>query len=135
MGSISPTPLNKNSQANVTLIPWDFASPEHFERLVQQRIVCGWGHDQVEKWKAGQETGALNLQWVVSPHLHHLIQNPDFPRSSKPQTQKQRQEYSSTLVPTLRKKHFFLTPQPLSEENRALSPCHRGASSPWDISA
>jgi hypothetical protein len=59
------------SKSQVLLIPWDPASPEHVQRLVQQRIACGWDYEAVEGWTAAQERGEFNLQWVVStlPHL------------------------------------------------------------------
>jgi len=64
MTSIIPTPLIK-SKPQVLLIPWDSASPEHIERLVQQRITCGWDQEAVQRWKEAQESGKLNLQWIV----------------------------------------------------------------------
>jgi hypothetical protein len=65
MASVIPTVFIKPSKSQVVLIPWDFASPEHIHRLVQQRIACGWDHEAVEGWKSAQESGKLNLQWVV----------------------------------------------------------------------
>ncbi|KAH6683880.1 hypothetical protein B0J14DRAFT_571629 [Halenospora varia] len=65
MASNIPTPLAKSPNPPVLLIPWDFTSPEHVQRLVQQRIACGWDHEAVEGWKAKQESGELNLQWIV----------------------------------------------------------------------
>ncbi|KUJ14699.1 uncharacterized protein LY89DRAFT_720181 [Mollisia scopiformis] len=50
---------------HVLLIPWDPTSPKHVERLVQQRIACGWDHEAVESWRATQESGEFNLQWIV----------------------------------------------------------------------
>lgn len=71
MASVIPTPSIKSSKPQVQLIPWDPTSPEHVQRLVQQRIACGWDHEAVEGWKAAQESGKFNLQWVVStlPHF------------------------------------------------------------------
>ncbi|KAH7403706.1 hypothetical protein BKA64DRAFT_722394 [Cadophora sp. MPI-SDFR-AT-0126] len=53
------------SKPQVQLIPWDFTSSEHVERLVQQRIACGWDFEAVESWKLKQERGEFNLQWIV----------------------------------------------------------------------
>ena len=74
MASVIPTPDIKSSKPQVLLIPWDPASPEHVQRMVQQRIACGWDQEAVEGWKAAQESGKLNLQWIVSnlPHLPHI---------------------------------------------------------------
>ena len=54
------------SKPRVQLIPWDFTSPEHFQRLQLQRIACGWDYEGLEAWKAIQESGKFNLQWIVS---------------------------------------------------------------------
>ncbi|KAH9210200.1 hypothetical protein DL95DRAFT_343412 [Leptodontidium sp. 2 PMI_412] len=53
------------AKPQVHLIPWDFTSPEHVKRLVQQRIACGWDSEAVGSWIPKQETGNLNLQWIV----------------------------------------------------------------------
>ncbi|KAF8865411.1 hypothetical protein BDZ45DRAFT_668825 [Acephala macrosclerotiorum] len=65
MASADPISIDKSPKPQVTLIPWDTASPEHVQRLVQQRIACGWDQEHVESWKARHETGNLNLQWIV----------------------------------------------------------------------
>lgn len=62
MSSVDPT---KSSSPQIILIPWDPISPEHVERLVQQRIACGWDYECVEAWKKPQESGKLNNQWIV----------------------------------------------------------------------
>ncbi|KAI9648542.1 hypothetical protein NHQ30_003178 [Ciborinia camelliae] len=49
----------------IVLIPWDSTSHEHVERLVQLRIACGWDHEYVESWRRDQESGKLNIQWLV----------------------------------------------------------------------
>ncbi|CZR55211.1 uncharacterized protein PAC_05098 [Phialocephala subalpina] len=65
MASLTPAPAAKPSKPQVILIPWDTTSPEHVERLVQQRIACGWDREHVDSWKARHESGSLNLQWIV----------------------------------------------------------------------
>ncbi|RAL67887.1 hypothetical protein DID88_008612 [Monilinia fructigena] len=62
MGSVNPT---DSSKPQIVLIPWDPNSPEHVERLIQQRISCGWDHEHVESWRKAQESGKLNNQWIV----------------------------------------------------------------------
>ncbi|KAK6613075.1 hypothetical protein H4I95_01419 [Botrytis cinerea] len=62
MGSINPT---NSSKPQIVLIPWDPTSPEHVERLVRQRIACGWDSECVESWRKAQENGKLNNQWIV----------------------------------------------------------------------
>jgi len=61
----------------VQLIPWDFTSPEHFKRLVQQRETCGWDYTGLEAWKAIQANGTFNLQWIVC--IFFFISLPPLP--------------------------------------------------------
>lgn len=51
----------------VDLIPWDYDSDEHIERMYQQRLACGWRSDEVrEKWVGLGRAGRKTLYWVVS---------------------------------------------------------------------
>ncbi|KAJ8066630.1 hypothetical protein OCU04_005678 [Sclerotinia nivalis] len=61
---IKMAPAN-SSKPEIELIPWDPTSPEHVERLVQQRVACGWDDEYVESWRKTQESGKLNIQWIV----------------------------------------------------------------------
>ncbi|CZS91151.1 uncharacterized protein RCO7_01467 [Rhynchosporium graminicola] len=54
-----------SSKPEVQLVPWDFTSSEHVERLLEQRIACGWDSEAVEGWRIKQKSGAFNLQWIV----------------------------------------------------------------------
>ena len=67
MATAAPSQLGKISPPRLILIPWDYDSAAHFQRVVDQRHVCGWGANDVENWKAPQATGEYNLQWIVSP--------------------------------------------------------------------
>lgn len=55
-----------SGKPNIILIPWDTESPEHCERLFQQRIACGWKSDKIEKWKVYQREGKMSIHWAVS---------------------------------------------------------------------
>lgn len=56
------------SRIAVELVPWDPESPEHAERLIEQRLVCGWHADKVEgPWRKAQIDGTKCIYWVVSP--------------------------------------------------------------------
>ncbi|CAL3968965.1 unnamed protein product [Diplocarpon coronariae] len=57
--------VSSAAKTRVSLVPWDPTSPDHVERLFQQRIACGWDSELVEGWRVEQQTGSLNLQWVV----------------------------------------------------------------------
>jgi hypothetical protein len=65
MPAATALPVFKSPCSHVDLIPWDPESSEHVERMVQQRIACGWKYDVVEKWKPLQREGRIALQWVV----------------------------------------------------------------------
>ena len=69
MASVIPVPPIKSSKPEILLIPWDPTSDEHVQRLKQQRTACGWDDEAVEGWRAAQEGGTLNLQWLVSSPL------------------------------------------------------------------
>ncbi|KAH8590204.1 hypothetical protein B0O99DRAFT_722272 [Bisporella sp. PMI_857] len=64
MVSLIPAQIIKSPKSQVVLIPWDPSSPEHVKRMLQQRMACGWDKD-VEGWKAAQQNGELNLQWIL----------------------------------------------------------------------
>ena len=53
----------------IKLIPWDAESPEHLDRLVLQRIACGWQAECVPEWKKEQQDGNKMFHWVVRFHL------------------------------------------------------------------
>ncbi|POS81129.1 hypothetical protein DHEL01_v200496 [Diaporthe helianthi] len=54
-----------DTKPRVDLIPWDFDSEEHQQRMYLQRVACGWRSDEVQRWvelgKAGQKT----LYWIL----------------------------------------------------------------------
>ncbi|CAM1502189.1 Fc.00g041730.m01.CDS01 [Cosmosporella sp. VM-42] len=57
------------SGSQVQLIPWDPESTDHVERLVEQRVECGWHHDKVKPvWRGEQTFGIKCIYWItVSP--------------------------------------------------------------------
>ncbi|KAG8166571.1 hypothetical protein KVR01_002260 [Diaporthe batatas] len=54
-----------DKKTRIDLIPWDFSSEEHQQRMYLQRVACGWRSDEIQRWvelgKAGQKT----LYWVL----------------------------------------------------------------------
>jgi hypothetical protein len=50
----------------VELILWDPKSPEHADRMLKQRVACGWRYDEVEEWQLKQIKGTKCLYWIVS---------------------------------------------------------------------
>lgn len=54
--------------ASVDLIPWDPDSSDHVERMIQQRVACGWKQDHVEAWRDYQRDGKLVFYWIVSTY-------------------------------------------------------------------
>src|SRR4051812_10167911 len=67
-------PLKAPAGPKVDLIAWDPDSPEHTERMMQQRVACGWKQELVEKWRVLQREGKTGLQWVVSGVLFFIRQ-------------------------------------------------------------
>jgi len=61
----APLKFQSRPKVTVDLIAWDPDSPEHVERMFQQRIACGWKSDYVEKWRGLQREGKMAIQWVV----------------------------------------------------------------------
>lgn len=56
----------KRQRLSVTLVPWDPDSPAHVDRLIKQRIACGWKQEYVEKWRDQHREGKIGLHWIVS---------------------------------------------------------------------
>ncbi|OHX01203.1 hypothetical protein CSPAE12_00007 [Colletotrichum incanum] len=52
------------SKTKVTLIPWDPESRDHFTRMVNQRIECGWASDKVPEWQSYQRSGFKCIYWI-----------------------------------------------------------------------
>lgn len=52
--------------SKVELVPWDPRSEQHFKRMVEQRIACGWDQDEVPEWQTKALSGEKFLYWVVS---------------------------------------------------------------------
>lgn len=73
MSSATPTPIAKSSKPQILLVPYDADSPEHVQRLVEQRIACGWEHESVPQCTAAHRTGELTLQWAVSKSPFHTL--------------------------------------------------------------
>lgn len=62
---ITATPPHEKKHG-VILIPWDPESPEHVERLYQQRVACGWCLSDVEEiWRDAQRRGKKAIHWIV----------------------------------------------------------------------
>lgn len=58
----------------VELVPWNYASSEHVERMYLQRLGCGWRSDEVhEKWTSLGREGQKTMYWVVSTCIALLI--------------------------------------------------------------
>jgi len=63
--AVAAVPLKAQARAKVNLIAWDPESPAHTERMVQQRVACGWKQDYIEQWRVLQREGKMALQWIV----------------------------------------------------------------------
>lgn len=49
----------------VQLIPWDPKDEEHYQRMYDQRVACGWRTDEVAEWKQKQLRGTKVHYWIV----------------------------------------------------------------------
>lgn len=55
---------------SIELVPWDFESKEHTERMFDQRVSCGWRSDEVEEWTRLCRAGTKCMYWAVRRWLH-----------------------------------------------------------------
>ncbi|KAI1496150.1 hypothetical protein F5X99DRAFT_84977 [Biscogniauxia marginata] len=60
----------KRDPIPIHLVPWDPDSPEHVERMKQQRVACGWKVEMVEEWRSLQRDGHVGMHWIVLDPSH-----------------------------------------------------------------
>lgn len=54
-------------EPRIDLVPWDYDSPAHVERMYIQRLACGWRSEEVHtKWVELSRAKKKTLYWVVS---------------------------------------------------------------------
>ncbi|KAF3344593.1 Putative serine carboxypeptidase [Verticillium dahliae VDG2] len=59
--------VKHTATSTVALVPWDPLSPEHIDRLTQQRVDCGWHIDKPSgAWKEAQQGGIKCIYWLPS---------------------------------------------------------------------
>ncbi|KAI1461290.1 hypothetical protein F4805DRAFT_277499 [Annulohypoxylon moriforme] len=74
----------------IELIPWDHSSPEHVQRMYDQRVACGWRADEVPQWVDASKKGEKLFYWAVFsdavPDREALIQThiDAYPNESTP---------------------------------------------------
>lgn len=62
--------------SGVALIPWDPESPEHIQRLIDQRIDCGWHAEMpAGPWRKLQAQGTKCIYWLVSMGVCHCLRS------------------------------------------------------------
>ncbi|KAI0553339.1 hypothetical protein F4679DRAFT_530857 [Xylaria curta] len=49
----------------IQIIPWDHSSPEHVQRMKDQRVACGWRADEVPEWVECAERAGRMFYWAV----------------------------------------------------------------------
>ncbi|KAI0915028.1 hypothetical protein F4823DRAFT_557478 [Ustulina deusta] len=49
----------------IECIPWDHLSPEHVQRMYDQRVACGWRADEVPEWVESAKRGGKMFYWAV----------------------------------------------------------------------
>ncbi|CAJ2513549.1 Uu.00g016680.m01.CDS01 [Anthostomella pinea] len=74
----------------VDLVPWDHSSPEHVERMYDQRVACGWRADEVASWVEYAKKGGRIFYWVLFsdalPDREVLLKKhvEDYPKEAQP---------------------------------------------------
>ncbi|KAI1386469.1 uncharacterized protein F4822DRAFT_317060 [Hypoxylon trugodes] len=74
----------------IELVPWDFSSPEHVQRLYEQRIACGWRAEEVPSWIEEAKKGGKIFYWALFsdalPEREKLIEThiETYPKESTP---------------------------------------------------
>lgn len=54
------------SSNKVNLIPWNPLDDDHYQRMFDQRVACGWREDEVGEWKRKHLESVKFVYWVVS---------------------------------------------------------------------
>ncbi|KAI0525743.1 hypothetical protein F5B22DRAFT_251070 [Xylaria bambusicola] len=49
----------------IEVIPWDHSSPDHVQRMHDQRVACGWRADEVPEWIESAKRGGKMFYWAV----------------------------------------------------------------------
>ncbi|KAH8173281.1 hypothetical protein LIA77_07536 [Sarocladium implicatum] len=82
----------QRQRPKVQLVPWDPCDAKQYQRMIDQRIACGWRSEEVPEWKAKALKGVKLLYWVkiedctadqeeiLAPHLE------EFPYEKEPLT-------------------------------------------------
>ncbi|KAI3402098.1 hypothetical protein diail_27 [Diaporthe ilicicola] len=52
-------------RSRIDLVPWDFTSEEHQQRMYLQRLACGWRSDEIQRWVELGRAGDKTLYWIV----------------------------------------------------------------------
>ncbi|KAI0152456.1 hypothetical protein F4776DRAFT_659381 [Hypoxylon sp. NC0597] len=74
----------------IELIPFDHSSPEHVQRLYDQRVACGWRADEVPSWVDAAKKGGRMFYWALFsdtlPDREKLIKQHTeaYPKESSP---------------------------------------------------
>ncbi|KAI1325771.1 hypothetical protein F5Y16DRAFT_377144 [Xylariaceae sp. FL0255] len=82
--------MTVTSASKINLIPWDYQSEAHIERMVAQRKVCGWGANEVRSWAERAETGLKTMFWVelaeTIPNREEMLEShrKKYPAASAP---------------------------------------------------
>ncbi|KAI1763660.1 hypothetical protein GGR53DRAFT_497035 [Hypoxylon sp. FL1150] len=49
----------------IELVPWDHMSPEHVQRMYDQRVACGWREKEVPLWVEAAKRGGKGFYWAL----------------------------------------------------------------------
>ncbi|KAI1776959.1 hypothetical protein F4818DRAFT_412396 [Hypoxylon cercidicola] len=57
--------MTSKHASKIELLPWDHKSPEHIQRMYDQRVACGWRADEVTSWVEEAKKGGKIFYWVL----------------------------------------------------------------------
>ncbi|CAJ2514151.1 Uu.00g022700.m01.CDS01 [Anthostomella pinea] len=117
------TPATKtNNTVEIELVPWDYCSAPHVERMVEQRRSAGWMAEAVPSWVVRAEAGGMDMFWVVladaTPGREEMLEahGSRYPKEKEPLNDTATTLYSNPREPTGRAfvaiGHVSLNPNP-----------------------
>ncbi|KAI1430357.1 hypothetical protein F5Y12DRAFT_709370 [Xylaria sp. FL1777] len=57
--------MTSKHACKIEIIPWDHLSPEHVQRMHDQRVACGWRANEVPEWVDSAKRGGKMFYWAV----------------------------------------------------------------------
>lgn len=118
-----------DTKSRIDLIPWDFNSEEHQQRMYLQRLACGWRSDEIQRWVELGKSGQKTLYWIVSSSMIHRRMHTRISKheSTGPGRRSCRQgvaELSAYLRASTGTQRRLISPRPSNQTPTTLSDAH-----------